>query len=147
MALRFFIKISVSAVCVHSWQGRLFVCVSKFGRVRSRCQAVAVAPDQHRSRNTLAPKNTKQGRFCVAQKSGRVSAAFAFVSFVNGVAPVGRVTSNFGRESPFVHTKILETTSKKRRAHLHIAPQCRAEKPCESCGIAGLLDAQKRRVP
>jgi len=34
-----------------------------------------------------------------------------------------------------------------KRAHLHIAPQCRTEKPYTTCGIAGLLEAQKRRNP
>ena len=34
-----------------------------------------------------------------------------------------------------------------KRAHLHIAPQCRTKKPYQTCGIAGLADAQKRRNP
>jgi hypothetical protein len=132
VTLRIFIKFFVSAGGVHSWQGRFCVCLSKFGRVRSRRQAVAGAPDQRRSHNTTTPKNTKQERVCVVQKSGRVLAG--------RVVPVGRVTSNFGREPPFVHTKILETTLTTKRAHLRVASHHGiTDKPRRICCLKGFF--------
>jgi hypothetical protein len=191
VALRFFIKSFVPAVCVHFWQGRFFVCVSlSLGGVCSRRQAVAVAPDQRRSHITTTPKNTRQGHFFTpAQKSAKVgqvvflspipadadaiggalsprhgrfyvpaqkSRKAGHVAFVSqaptNTAPAARLASSLRGFAPIMGVACLFPfrffclLQKNERAHLHIAPQCRTKKPYTTCGIAGLIDAQKRRV-
>ena len=162
---------------VRTVRGSFVCVSLSLGGVCSRRQAVAVAPDQRRLHITTTPKNTRQGHFFAtafpadadaiggalssrhgrfyvpAQKSRKVGQVVFVSQAPTNTAPMAGSASSLRGFAPIMGVACLFPfrffclLQKNERAHLHIAPQCRTEKPYTTCGIAGLIDAQKRRNP
>jgi hypothetical protein len=136
VTLRFFIKISVSAVgAVCAVQGRFYVHAQKSENVGQAAFVFLVPTNAAAIGEALCPRHGR-GYALVpkSHKAGRVvlSSEFAPKLTVNVVLAL------------CAHAFFGVGVG---RAHLHIPPECRTEKPYNTCGFAGSLEAQKRRVP